>query len=93
MLGVEGMDPDGVAQFGETIGQGTDGGDFSRLHAGMNQGFHPRISPALRNLIQIVIKVAEDAVAVRIHKANSPNPGRSCSGSGGAKGWLDAHRR
>jgi hypothetical protein len=68
VLGVEGMNPNGVAQFREPISQVTDGGNFARLNAGVNQGLNPSLPPALGHRIEIRIKVAENDVAMGVNQ-------------------------
>ena len=68
MLGIQGMNTHRVAHLREAIGQGPDRRDFRRLNTGMQQSTDAGITPTCCHLIQILIEIPEDDVAVTVNQ-------------------------
>jgi hypothetical protein len=72
MLRIQRVNPDRITHLRETIGQGPDRGDFRRLNAGVNQGLDPGFAPTLGHLLNVVVEIAEDDVAMAVDKTKIP---------------------
>ena len=93
MLGIERMDPYGIAQLLKTICQGANRWNFSRLNAGMHQGTNSSIAPALGHFLQIVVEIAKNDVAVAVNQNGQTRFGRCWRGNHGrdlVQAWAAA---
>jgi hypothetical protein len=66
MLGVKRMDAHRVTHFGETICQGADRWDLTRLNTGMQEGHHSSFTPSRSNIVEIFLEITEDNVTVAV---------------------------
>ena len=70
VLGIQRVHAHGVAELGETIGQGPDRRDLRGLHTRVKEASHASIAPALGHLLQVVVEIAKDDVAVAVDQGS-----------------------